>query len=132
VLVAQCGGLEGRCGLRVSAHVFQVGPGGEDAGEPGDVVVVFEDLLAVGQEQDGFGRPSECEQRPVVGEAAAGDLVQPGFASPLAGQDGGAEFEGQIPAPGCLRRGAASVEDDLGYTPQSDGVIIASGRGERG
>ena len=50
----------------VPARVFQVRPGAEDLAELVEVVVVFEDLLALGQEPLGVVKPAEPDQRTVV------------------------------------------------------------------
>jgi hypothetical protein len=54
----QRGPLElGRRG-RLTQLVFQVGAGAEDPGEPGDVGVVLEDLLALAQQPPRLTQPS--------------------------------------------------------------------------
>src|SRR5579862_561935 len=79
---------------QIAAIVFKVRPSAEDLGQRDEVVVVFKDLLAGGQELVGFFEPPQPDERSVVVEPATGEFVGAGAPGLLAREDRGVEVEG--------------------------------------
>jgi hypothetical protein len=78
--------------------VFQVGAGGVDRSELGNVTGGIEDVLAVAQEVVRVDDPTKVKQWEVVVEPGAGDFVGVGAAPRLCADDLVVEVECFVPA----------------------------------
>jgi hypothetical protein len=131
VCEAQCGAHKFDSVLEVAPHVFQHGAGVVDLSEHRDVADGVEHLPTAAQELVGVVRAAKMQQRSVVVEPDAGDVVEAGAAQPPTGGELVVEIDSLRPPPEGQRGEAADAEDRLTDAPRGYVLLMRRGKSRR-